>query len=344
MNSILFCKNKYAFGILEPIRIELKNKGYDFLWYVDQTILNDFPYKLDPHCTSIKELKSFDSDAIFVCGNAVPHYLKGVKAQVFHGFAGEKKGHFRIRSYFDLYLTQGPYFTKVFLENKKIHKNFQVIETGWSKVDNLFKNNSELVKRKKNLLEKYNKEKILLYAPTFSPKLTSATYLKKEIISISDKTSYLLLIKFHPLMNDSLKKEYENTAKENTNILIYNDNDISDLLKISDLLISDTSSVIYEFSLLNKPVITFNNIAKTKYWQDSKIYKDLKSLVEDNLNKDFFLEKRKELIKNYHPYTDGKSSHRMVEAVQKYISINGVPKKRKLSILRKLKIYKTFGF
>ena len=272
MNSILFCKNKYAFGILEPIRSELKNKGYEILWYVDQTILNDFPYKSDPHCTSIKELKSFDSDAIFVCGNAVPHYLKGVKAQVFHGFAGEKTGHFRIRSYFDLYLTQGPYFTKVFLENKKIHKDFEVIETGWSRIDNIFKKNSELVKRKKNLLEKYNKEKILLYAPTFSPKLTSATYLKKEIISISDKTSYLLLIKFHPLMNDSLKKEYKNIAKENTNILIYNDNDISDLLKISDLLISDTSSVIYEFSLLNKPVLTFNNIAKTKYWQDSKIY------------------------------------------------------------------------
>ena len=35
---------------------------------------------------------------------------------------------------------------------------------------------------------------------------------------------------------------------------------------------------------------------------------------------------------------------RMVEAVQKYISINGVPIKRKLSILRKLKIYKVFGF
>ena len=67
MNSILFCKNKYAFGILEPIRSELKNKGYEILWYVDQTILNDFPYKSDPHCTSIKELKSFDSDAIFVC-------------------------------------------------------------------------------------------------------------------------------------------------------------------------------------------------------------------------------------------------------------------------------------
>ena len=40
----------------------------------------------------IKELKKYNSDAIFVCGNAVPHYLKGVKTQVFHGFAGEKKG------------------------------------------------------------------------------------------------------------------------------------------------------------------------------------------------------------------------------------------------------------
>ena len=31
-----------------------------------------------------------------------------------------------------------------------------------------------------------------------------------------------------------------------------------------------------------------------------------------------FLEKRKELIKKYHPYTDGKSSHRMIKAVKKY--------------------------
>ena len=343
MNSILFCKNKYAFGILEPIRSELKNKGYEILWYVDQTILNDFPYKSDPHYTSIKELKSFDSDAVFVCGNAVPHYLRGVKAQIFHGFAGEKKGHFRIRNYFDLYLTQGPYFTKVFLENKKIHKDFEVIETGWSRIDNLFKKNSELVKRKKNLLEKYNKDKILLYAPTFSPKLTSASYLKKEIISISDKTSYLLLIKFHPLMNDLLKKEYENIVKENTNILIYNDNDITNLLKISDLLISDTSSVIYEFSLLNKPVITFNNIAKIKYWEDSKKHKELKSLIEINLKNDFFSKERETLIQNYHPNNDGRSALRMIQAVKEYIINNGVPEKRKLSLYRKLKIYKIFG-
>ena len=343
MNSILFCKNKYSFGILDPIRSELKNKGYDFLWYIDQKILNDFPYKLEPHCTSIKELKNYESDAIFVCGNAVPHYLKGVKAQVFHGFAGEKKGHFRIRSYFDLYLTQGPFFTKVFSENKKIHKNFDVIETGWPRIDNLFKTKPDLDKKKQELLIKYKKEKIILYAPTFSPKLTSAPFLKEEIKSIGN-TDYLLLIKFHPLMNENLKNEYNQIAKSYKNILIYDDNDITHLLKISDLLISDTSSVIYEFSLLNKPVITFNNISKIKYWQDSKKNINLKSLINDNLNNDCFLEKRNELIKNYHPYVDGKSSLRMVEAVKKYISTYGVPQKRRVSILRRLKIYKIFGF
>ena len=343
MNSILFCKNKYAFGILEPIRSELKNNGYDFLWYIEQSILDDFPYKLEPHCTSIKELKNYDSDAIFVCGNAVPHYLKGVKAQVFHGFAGEKKGHFRIRSYFDLYLTQGPFFTKVFSENKKIHKNFDVIETGWPRIDNLFKTKPDLDKKKQELLIKYKKEKIILYAPTFSPKLTSAPFLKEEIKSIGN-TDYLLMIKFHPLMNENLKNEYNQIAKSYTNILIYDDNDITHLLKISDLLISDTSSVIYEFSLLNKPVITFNNISKIKYWQDSKKYINLKSLIDDNLNNDCFLEKRNELIKNYHPYVDGKSSLRMVEAVKKHISTYGVPQKRRVSILRRLKIYKIFGF
>jgi len=47
MNSILFCKNKYAFGILEPIQKELKNLNYDFIWFVDKEILSDFPYKSD---------------------------------------------------------------------------------------------------------------------------------------------------------------------------------------------------------------------------------------------------------------------------------------------------------
>ena len=135
MKAILFCQNNYAFGILEPIKQELIKQNDEYIWYVKDKIASDFPFKNDPYTTQVDDLVLFLSDVIFVPGNEVPHYLRGLKTQIFHGLAGEKKGHFRIRHYFDLYLTQGPYFTNRFLELKSIHKDFDVIETGWPKLD-----------------------------------------------------------------------------------------------------------------------------------------------------------------------------------------------------------------
>jgi glycosyltransferase involved in cell wall biosynthesis len=45
----------------------------------------------------------------------------------------------------------------------------------------------------------------------------------------------------------------------------------------------------------------------------------------------------------FHPYQDGASAQRMVDAVQDYIETNGVPEKRKLSLSRRLKINTKFG-
>ena len=114
MKSILFCENNYAFGILDPIKQVLIEKGYDYIWYVTKKIIKDFPYSSDNYTSKISELETFNADAIFVPGNAVPYYLRGLKVQVFHGMAGEKKGHFRIRQYFDLYLCSRIGYSYVF--------------------------------------------------------------------------------------------------------------------------------------------------------------------------------------------------------------------------------------
>jgi len=127
--------NPYSFGILQPIMEVLKEKNDEYIWFVRAAIIEKFPFKDENVTSNIKEIINFKSDAIFVPGNEVPYYLRGVKTQVFHGLAGEKKSHFRIRSYFDLYLTQGPYFTKWFSEAAQKHKNFSVVETGWPKLD-----------------------------------------------------------------------------------------------------------------------------------------------------------------------------------------------------------------
>ncbi|MFC4720904.1 CDP-glycerol glycerophosphotransferase family protein [Geojedonia litorea] len=343
MKCILFCQNNYAFGILQPIKAYLDQKNHEHLWYVSEKIINDFPYKSDHFTTSIADLVAFNSDAIFVPGNEVPYYLRGLKVQVFHGLAGEKKGHFRIRHYFDLYLTQGPYFTDTFNQLKAIHKDFDVIETGWPKLD-VYATDAKLYDdEKRNLLKAYSAKTIVLYAPTFSPKLTSAPFLLEELRHLAKNEDYLILLKFHPLMDQQWVEAYKTLADQTQNIIFETEKNIIKFLLMADLLISDTSSVIYEFLLLDKPVVSFKNISGHIHWEDSLDYNELIPLVEKNLNEDPFAAKRNYIFEQFHPYNDGKSAERMVEAVQNYIQEHGVPSYRKLSFLRRMKINSMFN-
>ncbi|MFK4998737.1 CDP-glycerol glycerophosphotransferase family protein [Bacillus sp. N9] len=58
----------------------------------------------------------------------------------------------------------------------------------------------------------------------------------------------------HPFVKDKIEipKEYQNAVFDFTN-----NESINDLLFITDLLITDYSSVCFEFSLLNKPMIFY---------------------------------------------------------------------------------------
>ena len=116
MKIVLFCENKYAIDILRPLQVEADREGgNEVLWYVHQKKIQDFPLKDEVRWThSIQETYDFQPEAVFVPGNIVPYYLSGVKIQVFHGYAAEKKDHWVIRRYFDTYFTQGPFFTRGF--------------------------------------------------------------------------------------------------------------------------------------------------------------------------------------------------------------------------------------
>ena len=335
--------NPYSFGILEPVMKVLKERKYEYIWFVRGEIEHKFPFKEEKYTTKIKDLITFKSDAIFSPGNEVPHYLRGVKIQVFHGLAGEKKGHFKIRSYFDLYLTQGPYFSRRFSKAAVKYKNFKVIETGWPKLDVYGRELHKYDLDKNQLLTTHTASKIILFAPTFSPSLTCAPYLLEQMKLLAENKEYLIVIKFHDLMAKELIAAYKRLATEVSNILFVEERNIIKYLLISDILISDTSSVVYEFLLLNKPVLTFKNNSKTCEWDNSLEYEGLEEKVNDNLQNDPYKEKRVLIVKEYHPYQDGKSSERMVHAVEEYIKEFGVPEKRTLPWLRRRKMNKMFG-
>jgi CDP-glycerol glycerophosphotransferase (TagB/SpsB family) len=342
MKVILFCHLPYAFSIFKPLADALEARGDTLLWYLKAPLIESFPYTSMPHTNNLKEVEYFKSDAIFICGNDVPYWLHGLKVQIFHGLAGEKKGHFRIRHYFDLYLTQGPYFTKKFQSLAKKHKNFEVIETGWCKLDPLYTITQEIQKYKESLLKKHYAKKIILYAPTFSPSLTSAPRLYETILKLSQNSDNLILIKFHDKMHRDYRTPYETILS--SNILIIQENDITQSLQIADIMISDTSSVVYEFTLLDKPVVTLNSISQNINWYNTQEPHTLYQAVVQILNgEDNFLNARKKTIATYHPYSDGNSAKRMIQAVQTYIKTHDIPTQRKLPLLRKWKMKQKYA-
>lgn len=351
MKILFFCENKYALDILRPLHEYITKHQHKILWYIHSKNITDFEWKNEIKWTdSIQECYDFSPEAIYIPGNIVPYYLPGVKIQLFHGYAAEKKDHWIIRRYFDLYLTQGPYFTKRFTSLSKEYGDFEVVETGWTKQDWIKEHLHFFDSLKLELLKDNNCNEIILYAPTFSPKLTSLGYCKKALEYLLEKKSNsLLLIKLHPLTKKEWILEYKEFAKRNKRIKFIEENNVTKYQLISDIMISDTSSTVYEFLLLNKPVVTINTIAKDIYWTnvtENRNYDDhsflLKAINKAQENSKE-LEKRKWILNNYDPHLDGLCCKRIIDATQNYIDKYGVPSKRKLNFWRKYTSIKTFG-
>ena len=345
MKIVLFCENKYAIDILKPIHDEaLREGGNTMLWYVHAKRIKEFPLDGEVEWTSsIQEIYDFHPEAVFVPGNIVPYYLSGVKIQVFHGYAAEKKDHWVIRRYFDTYFTKGPFFTKGFERLAKKYKDFEVLETGWPRQDWIFRNLHTYDAERERLLKESGRSKIVLYAPTFSPSLTSLPYMQQALVDFVKQKDVLLLLKFHPLTKPEIMDEYRELAAKTEGMLWIDDYTVTKYMLMSDAMISDTSSTIYEFLLLDKPVITLRAVAKDIYWRNMQQPEELCQAYEEVMEGDSMKELRRWVIENYDPYLDGQVGHRMLEGARDYIRRHGVPPYRKLNIWRKYTSIKTFG-
>lgn len=345
MRIVLFCENKYAIDILYPLYVEATKDGeHEVLWYIHYVKILQFPLQDEVVWTnSMQEIYDFSPEAIFAPGNIVPYYLPGVKIQVFHGYAAEKKDHWVIRHYFDTYFTQGPFFTKEFTKLSKRYNNFEVVETGWPKQDWIKENLHAFDADKKQLLEDHAKDKVVLYAPTFSPSLTSLPHLKEALVRLVAVKSVVLLLKFHPLTRQEWIDEYKALATDHKHIVWIDDLNVTKYQLMSDIMISDTSSTVYEFLLLNKPVITYRTISKNIYWSnivDANLLCDEYETIQVDPNS---IAKSQWVVDNYDPYLDGKVCQRMLTAAQDYINRNGVPQLRKVNLWREYTSIKTFG-
>lgn len=336
---VFYVAHNYAFDILRPLQAEIKKRGHQVAWFIEGQHINVAYFTSDElRLDNIKQVIDYNPRAVFVPGNLVPDFIPGLKVQVFHGFEWKKKGHFRERGCFDLYCTQGPFFTRRFEQIRATHPHFSVIETGWPKTDTLINATAYNWPNKR-------KVKTILYAPTFSPALTSASALFAEIAVLA-KThlDWQWIIKFHPKMAKNLVQQYQTLTSSNLHVI--ETAELAPVLQAADVIVSDTSSIITEFGLLNKPMVTFNNKEPEAHLLNIVEAKDLFSAIEQALKAEpSLLEKIKYNTSLMHPYFDGNSSARVLDATEKTIQSPPAELKAKpLNLLRKLKMRKIFGY
>ncbi|HPD25710.1 MAG TPA: CDP-glycerol glycerophosphotransferase family protein [Candidatus Marinimicrobia bacterium] len=341
MRYLFFITKPYSISVIRPLYEEIFRGAWgEALIFATPPVkaLIDFAA---PSTDSIQAAIDFQPEVVFVPGNFVHDKIPGLKVQIFHGLCEEKGGHYKITGFFDLYCTSGPLITEKFLQLSQKYGFFKVKETGWPKVDGLLKpyNRNEICQN----LRIDPQSKIILYAPTFSPKFKSSNEILKVLNDIP-RTGEQWIIKFHDLMASEDRRCFEKLPQDK--FRIYTGYDNTPLLQVADVLISDTSSIVYEFMLLDKPVVTIGAKVRQEKALNIESASDLRAAVERSLkNPQEFAENRRRTLAQIHPYIDTLNSQRVLQAVEGFLSgiTPGELKKKPLNLYRKYKVRRQLG-
>jgi len=185
--------------------------------------------------------------------------------------------------------------------SEEVKKTFQkafrmapekIVITGLPQNDFLFNISEESIKnlkKKYKMPEKINK--IILYAPTYREDyIAKNPFTKNEFIELEKflvDTNSLLIYKAHIFVKAFDIKEFKRI------IMPDKLSDTQELLLISDILISDYSSIMHDFLLLQRPIIVFAYDFELFMKRRGMYYKDYEKIAPGP-----FIREGQELIKS----------------------------------------------
>lgn len=342
---LFYVSERYALAVLRPLQREIRAAGGEVAWFFDGPG-GEYLRSDERRLESVAQVREFDPLAVFVPGNLVPVFFPGIKVELFHGFSvgkrSESRGHFRIRGLFDLYCTQGPTTTEPFLKLARDHGHFHVVETGWPKVDPLFGARSADASR---WVEGWHDARpIVLLASTFTRSLSAAPRLVETVRRLRDRGEWRWLITLHPKMPADVTRAYREL--ENQDLRFAETDDVIPLLQAADAMVSDTSSILHEFLLQEKPVVTLRNARPGPYLIDV----ERPEQIEDALRR--ALQRPPELMRAIrefgdaiHPYRDGRSSRRVLEATHEFLERRrGTLRRKPINLWRRVQMRRRIGY
>ncbi len=341
---LFYVSQLYALAILRPLQEEIRRNGDHVAWFFDSPAAGvDFLREDEILLRTVTEVKNYNPCAVFVPGNVVPDFFPGIKVQVFHGLATDetgKKGHYRIRGFFDLYCTHGPEGTAKFEQLAQQHGYFQVKETGWPKLDPLFHDRltGNLPFR---LIEG---RPTVLFGSTFSPTLSAARQLLPTIAELSATGRWHWLVTLHPKMDPETVDAYRALVGPNLDF-IDSHHDLTPVLQAADVMLCDTSSIAIEFQMLEKPLVTYRTKVPGPHLIDVVSMVEVESALAHALTRPAsLLVETRRFVDRLHPWRDGHSSQRVLEAVDHFDGDARGLKQKPLNLLRKFKLRRRLGY
>ena len=328
--------DKYTFLEKNKNTVIVKINSKEYQKYMATAKYWIFNYKIPDYLYPKK-------DQIFVqCWHGTP--LKRLGCDLLHfdnvlnTMEGMKKRYKIEASKFSYFLSPSKFASEKFISAwnlKEIGKEDIIIEKGYPRNDFLFNYTEEDIKKIKHRLGIENdNRKIILYAPTYRSNQHEAGlgYTYKEEINfeelkekIGDK--YIVLFRPHYFMANVFDFEkYKGFVYDVSEI-----DDINELYIITDLLITDYSSVFFDFANLKRPMIFY--MYDLEHYRDKSngFYIDLEELPGritetqeeleqeiERIDKEFkYDEKYKRFNEKYNYLDDGKASKRVVRRIIK---------------------------
>ena len=184
-------------------------------------------------------------------------------------------------------------------------------------------------KVKNRLYKKYpvlKEKKVILFAPTFRGNGQKTAHYNFEWFDFEKfseefKDDYVCIFKLHPFIKNRPNYKIE---KDPFYIDLTSEREINDLLFVTDILITDYSSVIFEYSFFKKPVIFFApDLEEYKHSRDfyyplskytyGPVVKDFKTLLNTVKKAKVDTKKLDKFYDYFCSSCDGKSTKRVVD-------------------------------
>lgn len=241
-------------------------------------------------------------------------------------FGNEISRQYKIANY-DYVLATSKAWQHVYARSFGVHPD-NVIPLGLPRTDELF--NHDLVKQNQNsMLQQYPilKDKyVILYAPTFRGNIIKGLkYDSVDLVKVIEALpeNYVLMYKMHPLLGNLDMGQHERLLNMNNELL-------NALMCIADCLISDYSSIVFDYSILHKKMVFY--LSDLQDYQSTiglnVLPEELPGVIctnEDNLieelNNPSFDEDKIDAFKDkYFFYQDGQNAKRIAKFVKNLIN------------------------